>query len=190
LNIQEPFLHTLIPLLADKFKDVFPELSQQLDFVKKQILEEEKSFLKTLEKGLKRFETVKVKDGIVDGKAAFELFDTFGFPKDLTILLASEKGLKVDEAGFEAALQVQKDRGRADAAQEAGDWIILNDDPTVTFVGYDDIFVKDARVVKYREVTTKKKKQYQIVINKTPFYAESGGLVRKSRLLIHKKRMT
>ena len=175
LNIQEPFLHTLIPLLADRFKDVFPELLQQLDFVRKVILEEEKGFLKTLESGLKRFESVKVNNEIVDGKAAFELYDTFGFPIDLTRLLASEKGFEVDEAGFESALNAQKNRGRADASKEAGDWIILMEDPSVTFVGYDDFVVKDAMVIKYREVIQKKKKQYQVVINKTPFYAESGG---------------
>ena len=183
LNIQEPFLHTLIPLLAKNFKDVFPELQQQLDFVKKVILEEEKSFLKTLEGGLKRFDSVKVNNGVVDGKSAFELYDTFGFPIDLTRLLASEKELKVDEAGFESAMKAQKERGRSDAAKQTGDWMNLLDDPSVDFVGYDHTFAKNVKVVKYREVTLKKKKQYQIVLNKTPFYAESGGQVGDTGIL-------
>ena len=177
LDIEEPMLHRLIPMLADYFAEVFPELKAQEDFVKKVILEEEKSFLRTLESGLNRFEIIEVNEGIIDGEAAFELYDTYGFPIDLTRLLASEKGLKVDEEAFETALQAQKDRSRSAATKQVGDWTVLLKDSQVEFVGYDEEEVEDVKVIKYRTVESKKGKAYQIVLNKTPFYAESGGQV-------------
>lgn len=183
LDIKEPFLHQLIPLLASRFDTVFPELKAQEDFVKKVILEEEKSFLRTLESGLNRFETIEVNNGIINGEAAFELYDTYGFPIDLTRLLASEKGLKVDEAAFEKALEAQKNRSRAAAEKEVGDWTVLQDNQSVTFFGYDKNVVENARVVKYRTVKTKKGDQYQVVLNQTPFYAEGGGQVGDTGLL-------
>lgn len=183
LDIKSPFLHKMIPLLASEFEQVFPELKAQEAFVKKVILEEEKSFLRTLQDGLSRFETIEVKNGVIDGAAAFELYDTFGFPIDLTRLLASERDLKVDEIGFEKALNAQKDRSRKDAKKEVGDWTVVMDDPAVEFVGYDDLTVEGAKVVKYRTVKVKKKDQYQIVLNKTPFYAEGGGQVGDTGLL-------
>ncbi len=176
LGIKEPFLHKLLPLLASQFKDVFPELEAQKDFIGKVILEEEKSFLRTLESGLKRFESVKATDGVVDGRTAFELYDTFGFPIDLTRLIASEKGWKVDEPGFEKALGAQRKRGQDDAAKEVGDWMSLSDELEVNFVGYDALEA-EAKVLKYRTVKVKDKNQYQVVLNKTPFYAEGGGQV-------------
>lgn len=175
LNIKEPFLVKLIPLLAERFSNVFPELKKQEQFVLNTILSEEKSFLKTLQEGINRFESIKVKDGVVDGKEAFILFDTFGFPIDLTRLMATEKGWSVDEKGFDAALQEQKTRSRADAVKEAGDWTQVLNENENEFVGYDKVEVKDAKVLKYRTVTQKKRKQIQMVLNKTPFYAESGG---------------
>ncbi len=177
LDIKEPFLNALVPLLADEFAHVFPELKAQQDFVQKVILEEERSFLRTLENGLKRLDTVEAKDGVISGESAFDLFDTFGFPIDLTELIAREKGLTVDIQGFEKALQIQKNRSKADAEKQVGDWIVLDEKGTVAFVGYDTLQVADAKVLKYRAVKDKKGLQYQIVLNQTPFYAESGGQV-------------
>jgi len=175
LEIEKPFLHTLVPLLAKTFNGVFPELKAQQGQVAKVIEGEETTFLHTLDNGLKRFENIEAKDDLIDGKEVFELYDTYGFPPDLTRLLAEEKGLKIDEAGFEKALQEQKDRSKADAQKEVGDWNNLIQGEEVEFVGYDDLIVGDARVLKYRTVKVKKKDQYQIVLDKTPFYAESGG---------------
>lgn len=175
LDLKEPVLHELVLMLAEDFKDVFPELEAQKDFVSKVVLEEERGFLKTLESGLKRFENLEVNNNQLDGKTAFELLDTYGFPIDLTRLIASEKGWTVDDAGFDAALLEQKTRSRADAKKEMGDWTELSDNPSVEFVGYDDLVVTDAQVVKHRTVKIKDKNQYQIVLSKTPFYAESGG---------------
>jgi alanyl-tRNA synthetase len=175
LGLEDPFLHTLIPLLADTFRDVFPELKAQEEQVAKVIEGEETTFLHTLENGLKRFENIEAPGGTIDGKNVFELYDTYGFPPDLTRLLAEEKGLKIDEPGFEKALQEQKNRSKADAQKEVGDWTVLVEDEEVEFVGYDDLVVGDAKVIKYRTVKVKKKDQYQIVLHKTPFYAESGG---------------
>lgn len=179
LNFKDPFLHKLVPLLARQFADVFPELNQQQEFVAKVILEEESSFLRTLETGLKRLESVKNALGegkIIDGKTAFELYDTFGFPLDLTSLIARENGLSVDEEGFKVEMQKQKTRSRQAANVETGDWVVLQDDEDVEFVGYESLEA-ESRITKYREMSEKNKRQYQIVLDKTPFYAESGGQV-------------
>lgn len=177
LEIKEPFLNELVPMLADEFADVFPELRAQQDFVQKVILEEEKSFLRTLENGLKRLDTIEATDGVISGSDAFELFDTFGFPIDLTELIAKEKGLRVDLAGFDQALQAQRQRSKADAEKQVGDWVVLSEEGEVNFVGYDQLVVMDTKVLKYRAVKDKKGLQYQIVLSETPFYAESGGQV-------------
>ena len=174
LDIKSPFLHKMIPLLADTFKDVFPELKAQEAQVAKIIQGEEKTFLNTLEKGLRRFASLDVKKKQIKGEDAFELFDTFGFPIDLTRLMAQEKGWTVEEEGFKKSLAAQKARGRADAKKEVGDWTVLSDEE-VEFVGYDYLKVLDAKVLKYRTVKTKKGEQCQIVLDKTPFYGESGG---------------
>jgi alanyl-tRNA synthetase len=175
LNIDQPFLYQLVAILVKEMGDFFPEIKAQGDQIAKIIEAEENSFLNTLEKGLKRFETLQPQDGQIQGKDAFELYDTYGFPIDLTRLLAEEKNLTLDEAGFEAALKEQKDRSRADAHKLVGDWHIVKDGEEVHFVGYDQLVVDDAHVLKYRTVEVKKKPQYQLVLNKTPFYAESGG---------------
>jgi len=177
LDIKEPFLHSLVHVLADDFANVFPEIKAQESFVAKVVLEEEKSFLRTLATGLRRMENLDVKNNLIDGKTAFELFDTYGFPIDLTRLIASEKGYKIDEEGFEKELLAQKTRSRDDAKREVGDWMVLLDDPKVEFLGYDTLAVNDAKVVKYRTVMVKGKPQYQLVLDKTPFYAEGGGQV-------------
>ncbi len=177
LNLREPVLYQLCPVLAKEFDDVFPELQAQIDFVAKVILEEEKSFLRTLESGLKRMEHIEVQDDILGGDQAFELLDTFGFPIDLTRLIAREKGWSVDDAGFDQALAEQKARSRKDAAKEVGDWVALTDESDVAFVGFDDLETQNAHIVKYRTVVMKGAEQYQLVLDQTPFYPEGGGQV-------------
>ncbi|SFC27699.1 alanyl-tRNA synthetase [Parapedobacter composti] len=176
LGFKEPFLHELVPLLAKQFEGVFDELIAQQDFVQKVVLEEEQSFLRTLVTGVQRFESYTAENRTVAGDFAFELYDTFGFPIDLTELLAREKGLHVDMAGFHEALEVQKNRSRAATAVDTGDWVVLQDTEQVDFVGYDRLECATA-LLKYRKVTTKGKDQYQLVLSVTPFYAEGGGQV-------------
>jgi alanyl-tRNA synthetase len=204
LGFKEPFLNQLVPILAEQFKGVFDELRDQKDFVQRVILEEETSFLRTLENGINRFnnyikdqhdlrETLSEEElnksfddvteyyderqnKIIAGIFAFELSDTYGFPLDLTVLMGKEIGWNVDETGFNAALQAQKTRSRAATAIDTGDWVIIQEEDNVEFTGYDETETI-AHVVKYRKVTGKGKEQYQIVLDKTPFYAESGGQV-------------
>jgi alanyl-tRNA synthetase len=177
LHFKEPFLHRLVPVLSQQFKDIFPELDQQRDYVVRVILEEEQSFLRTLEKGLKRFEALEPSFSRgVPGSVAFELYDTYGFPIDLTALIAREKGLAVDIAGFEAEMEKQKERSRTDAAKETGDWINVSEGTSTEFIGYDTTEA-DVRLIKYRTVKAKGKEVYQLVFDITPFYAESGGQV-------------
>ncbi len=183
LNVKKPFIHTLVEPLGEHFREVFPELIQQRSFVAKVIEEEERSFLKTLEGGLKRFESLKIDSGVIDGQEAFELYDTFGFPIDLTRLIASEKGLKVDEENFSKALEAQRQRGRQDADRVVGDWVIIEDDNHTEFVGYDNLEVNESQISKYRIVEEKGKEVFQLVLNKTPFYAEGGGQVGDSGVL-------
>ncbi|MCX2574381.1 alanine--tRNA ligase [Pedobacter sandarakinus] len=176
LNFKEPFLNQLVPLLANQFKGVFDELFAQQDFVQKVVLEEEVSFLRTLSTGIQRFERYQTNDNIVEGSFAFELSDTFGFPIDLTELMAREKGWTVDIIGYEQSLKKQKDDSRAATAIDTGDWVMVNNDDQSEFVGYDDLEI-ETEIIKYRKVKAKGKEQYQIVLRQTPFYAESGGQV-------------
>lgn len=182
LDIQEPFIYKLIPTLANSFADVFPEVKAQEKMLMETIKGEEVSFLRTLERGLKLFADLEVTNKEVDGKDAFVLFDTFGFPFDLTQLLAQEKGWTVDEKGFDVALAEQRKRSQKDAEKEVSDWQEILEDPSVEFVGYNN-HKATAKVVKYRKIVAKKKEQYQIVLNKTPFYAEAGGQVGDTGLL-------
>lgn len=176
LGFNEPFMSKLVPVLAEQFADVFPELKAQQDFVTRVVEEEEKSFLRTLETGIRRFEAINPENGIISGDVVFELSDTFGFPVDLTALLAKEKGLKIDEEGFQKALQKQKDLSKKDAAKEATDWVELNEGSDFEFVGYDEVSA-EAQIIKYRKVKTKAGEEYHIVLDRTPFYAEMGGQV-------------
>lgn len=177
LGITEPFMHTLVAILAREMGDQFPEIRAQQEFVAKVILEEEKGFLRTLAAGIQRFEQLEVTQKVIDGQAAFELYDTFGFPIDLTRLMAAEKGWSVDEPGFDKALLEQKTRSRADATKEVGDWEELLAIDGVQFIGYDSLEVADARITRVRTVKVKGQDQYHLVLNTTPFYAEGGGQV-------------
>lgn len=179
LNFKEPFMCQLVPVLAKQFEDVFPELKSQEAFVTKVIEEEEKTFLRTLEQGLKRLETIFDADNnkkVIEGKTVFELSDTFGFPVDLTALIAKEKGFDIDEAGFKTELEKQKARSRKDATKEAADWIAVNELDNPEYMGYDNEEAT-SKLVQYRKVKTKKGSEYQIILEKTPFYAEMGGQV-------------
>jgi alanyl-tRNA synthetase len=179
LDYKRPLLFQLSPLLAKQFEHVFPELNQQLEFVTKVIKEEEEGFLRTLEKGLKRMDDVlqtQAKNSVVEGQLVFELFDTYGFPVDLTRLIASENELSIDEAGFEQEMQQQKDRSRAATAIDTGDWIQVGDDTATSFIGYTNTEAT-TKIVKYRSIKAKGKAAYQWVLATTPFYAESGGQV-------------
>lgn len=173
LNFKEPFMYRLVPLLALQLKDVFSELHQQEEYVERVVHEEEISFLRTLEKGLKRIENASE---AISGEQAFELYDTFGFPFDLTSLIAREKGLSIDEKGFQEEMQKQKSRSKADAAKETGDWILVGEDKKSEFIGYENLEA-DVKIVKYRKIKQKNKELFQLVFDKTPFYAESGGQV-------------
>ena len=187
LGFKEPFFNKLVPVLAGQFEGVFPELQAQQDFVQKVILEEEVSFLRTLATGIQRFEkyAAETSSKLVDGDFAFELYDTFGFPIDLTELMSREKGLSVDMEGFNKALEQQKNRSRAATAIDASDWVIVNEGEENEFVGYD-VLETEARILKYRKVAAKGKEQYQIVLDSTPFYAESGGQVGDTGMLSDK----
>ena len=179
LDYKRPLLFQLLPLLAKQFDTVFPELQQQLEFVTKVVKEEEEGFLRTLEKGLKRMDDIihaQEKNTLIEGKLVFELFDTFGFPVDLTRLIASENQLTIDEAGFEQEMQQQKDRSRAATAIDTGDWMQIGEDAETKFIGYTSTEAT-TKIVKYRSIKAKGKEAYQWVLAETPFYAESGGQV-------------
>ena len=176
LNFKEPFLYSLLPVLSNQLKDVFTELEAQKDYVSKVIFEEENAFLRTLDKGLKRIESLEgeLANKTLSGEQAFELYDTFGFPLDLTSLIARERGFSVDEDGFKVEMEKQKSRSKADAAKETGDWVLVGDDQKPEFIGYDHL-ESEVSVVKYRKMKQKNKELFQLVFDRTPFYAESGG---------------
>ncbi len=183
LNFKTPFINELVPLLAAQFDGVFNQLKAQESFVQKVILEEEVSFLRTLVTGVQRFENYAEANTTIAGDFAFELYDTYGFPIDLTELLAREKNLSVDMVGFNQALQIQKERSRAATAIDTGDWILVNEDEGFEFVGYDTLTAK-TEIVKYRKVSAKGKDQFQLVLSVTPFYAEGGGQVGDTGALV------
>lgn len=179
LNTKEPFIYKLVPVLSEQMGVAFPELKSQQGLMENVIREEEASFLRTLEQGLVLLENLMKdsKDKTISGEKAFELYDTFGFPIDLTALILRENGYELDEKGFEAELKKQKDRSREATAVSAGDWIDLNEVEEDTFIGYDQLEA-EVKIAKYRKVESKKKgEMYQVVLNKTPFYPEGGGQV-------------
>jgi alanyl-tRNA synthetase len=180
LNYKQPLLYQLLPIIANQFATVFPELKSQEEFVSKVILEEENGFLRTLDNGLKRMDEIMnndaVKTSCIAGAEAFELSDTYGFPLDLTQLIASEKNWTVDVNGFTIELQKQKDRSRKAAVVDTEDWIVLDESAKCISSAYTKTEVT-TKVIKYRKVSAKGKSQYQIVLQETPFYAESGGQV-------------
>ncbi len=179
LGFEEPFVYKLLPILVQQMEHNFPEIKTQQDLVSNVIREEEASFLRTLAQGIKRFEgyVEQHQHQDIDGNFAFELFDTFGFPIDLTQLMAAEKGLNVDMDGFKANLEEQKNRSRKAAEKANGDWVVVNESEQPTeFVGYTD-FSCESHILRFREVVAKKQKHFEIVLDKTPFYAEMGGEV-------------
>ena len=181
LNLEEPFINLLIDSLAEDFKGVFDELIEQKDFIRRIIYEEESSFYKTLSSGIKRMNEIinyqKLENNnSIPGKLSFELYDTYGFPLDLTKLIAAENEFSVDEEGFNKALKEQKTRSKADAEIELGDWIVLKEDDVQEFIGYDHVSTV-VRIMQYREVKIKKKRSFQLIFNLTPFYPEGGGQV-------------
>ncbi len=187
LNLKEPFMYRLVPALSHQLGQAFPELVSQKLLIEKVIKEEEISFFRTLENGLKRIDqvcanTIKEKKQIVDGAIVFELYDTFGFPIDLTSLIARGYGLSIDEEGFQKELEKQKNRSREATAVDTGDWVEVESSNSkiksqdIEFVGYSNLEC-ESKIIKYRKVKAKGKEQFQIVLDKTPFYAESGGQV-------------
>lgn len=177
LNFKKPFLCELLDVLADQFDGIFPELLQQKKFISKVVREEEASFLHTLDNGLKRLDIIKKsKVYKIDGVTAFELYDTYGFPLDLTHLIAREEGMDVDEKGFYREMELQKSRSRQVGKQTASDWQIVHTRNKSLFIGYDHSEVV-TKITRYREVFRKGKQLFQLVLEKTPFYAESGGQV-------------
>ena len=179
LGFEEPFVCNLLPILVQQMEHNFPEIKAQQELVGKVIREEEASFLRTLAQGIKRFEgyVEQHKGQDIDGNFAFELFDTYGFPIDLTQLMATEKGINVDMDGFKANLEEQKNRSRKAAEKANGDWVIVNESEQPTdFVGYTDLTC-ESHILRFREVVAKKQKHFEIVLDRTPFYAEMGGEV-------------
>ena len=178
LNTKSAFIFRLVDTLVDQMGEFYPELNQQQNLCKNVIREEEESFLRTLDQGLVLLDDLlaKTKGKELSGEKAFELYDTYGFPIDLTALIAQEKGYSLDQKGFEAALQRQKDRSKTDAATDTDDWQIIKDDDEQEFVGYDHLEA-DVQLTRYRKISRKKKTQYQLVFNITPFYPQGGGQV-------------
>ena len=179
LDKKEPFIYRLVEVLSKKMGTAFPELKAQKQLIENVIKEEEQSFLRTLDQGLVLLNRIveETKGDTVSGEKAFELYDTYGFPIDLTALILSEKALKLDEKGFKEELQKQKNRSRAASEMSTDDWTILADDVDEEFIGYDTLEA-DVKVTRYRKVTSKKDgDMYQLVFNLTPFYPEGGGQV-------------
>jgi len=178
LDVRESFMYQLVPLMVEQMGPFFPELQKQQDLIERVIREEEESFHRTLDRGIKLFNdyVAESKDQLIDGVFAFELYDRWGFPIDLTELMASEIDFTVDKVIFEQELAVQKKNSRADSKVEANDWVDLMEDDIQEFIGYDHTEAK-VYITRYRKVVAKKKEMYQLVFNITPFYAESGGQV-------------
>ncbi|WP_294309295.1 alanine--tRNA ligase [uncultured Chryseobacterium sp.] len=180
LGMKEPFLYKLVAVLQEQMGTFFPELEKQGTLVTEVIKSEEESFLRTIENGLIRVEkliqqTIADNQKVLPTEEVFELYDTYGFPDDLTRIIAEEKGLTIDEKGFEQALDKQKQRSKADSAQKVYDWVTLEEKPE-NFVGYDK-FESETYITRYRKVENKDGEFYQVVLSESPFYPEGGGQV-------------
>lgn len=188
LGFEEAFMYQLVPTLTEQMGAVFTQLAPQQDFLQRIIKEEEIAFLRTLTNGLRRITQVQNElkaAGLsqIDGATAFELYDTYGFPIDLTALIARENGYSIDEEGFKSEMEVQKNRSREAAKIDAGDWVLVSEEQeAVQFVGYDQLEVQ-TQIQRYRAVKSKSKESYQVVLQETPFYAESGGQVGDTGIL-------
>ena len=191
LDLKEPFMAKLLPPLQDQFDGVFPELNEQIEFIANVVTQEEHSFLHTLEQGLKRLNAMmeqlnKKGDKVIPGNLAFELYDTFGFPFDLTSLIARENNFSLDEEGFKAEMAKQKSRSKEDATKETGDWTVVMAETDVEFVGYEQTEAS-SRILRYRSLKQKGKELFQVVLDVTPFYAESGGQVGDTGKIVSEK---
>jgi alanyl-tRNA synthetase len=183
LNLTEPFMYKLVDVLSNQMGEFFPELEKQKGLAFKVIKEEEQNFLRTLDKGIEKFNFyAKSAKKKVKGEFAFELLDTYGFPIDLTVLLAKEQGLEVDQNGFIAALEKQKERSRKATIVEVEDWIVVNEGAG-KFIGYDFLEV-ESKILRYRGVKLKGKSSYQVELDQSPFYSEGGGQVGDSGIII------
>ena len=182
LGLTTPFIYRLVDVLVSVYDQIFPELSAQADFIRTTIHQEEKSFLRTLARGTQLFEDYLTsnserEDKQIEGAFAFKLYDTFGFPLDLTDLMAREKGWTVDMAGFDAQMEIQRNRARAASQIKAGDWVdVIPMEGLPTFTGYDQT-TDEVRIVRHRTSEAKSGSIYQVVLDTTPFYAEGGGQV-------------
>ena len=189
LEFETPFMFKLVGVLSNQFKDIFPEILAQQSYIENVIREEESSFFKTLSIGVKLFQEKAQHSAnkMISGKDAFELYDTFGFPIDLTRLMAREMDMDIDESGFETELEIQKNRSREATKLETEDWVEVYPSPTHSqFVGYTD-YAATVKILRYRQVKTKKETLYQIVLDQTPFYSESGGQLGDTGLLTNQK---
>ena len=178
LGMKHPFIYMLVPVLVEEMGDVFPELRTQQSLIQNVIKEEEQAFLRTLEQGLYLLDSMlkEAKGKVLPGEKAFELYDTYGFPYDLTALIAEERGFSVDKEGFDREMAKQKSRSKKAAEVKTGDWVVLRDDDQQEFIGYD-YTEADVKITRYRKVQTKDGEFYQLIFNLTPFYPEGGGQV-------------
>ena len=187
LGFDEPFLCALIPQLVSDMGEAYPELGRQQKLIESVIREEEMSFLRTLDRGIKLMDDYVAKNAstkTIPGEDAFVLYDTYGFPIDLTELIASEKGYTVDMEGFAKELQKQKDRARNATANEFGDWVVFHEGEEEAFLGYDNLELEGVKLLKQRTVKQKNKTMFQLVFDRTPFYAEMGGQVGDTGVIV------
>lgn len=189
LDLKEPFLCKLVAKLVEEMGESYPEIAKQQKLIEDVVKNEEEAFLRTLDKGIILMNQIMKKSEeskVISGSDAFTLYDTFGFPIDLSELIARENGYSIDFKGFEEELNKQKERARSATAKEAGDWVVIEELPQEDFVGYDSL-AEDIKIAKYRTVKAKGKEAYQIVFDKTPFYAESGGQIGDTGHIITEK---